>query len=66
MITTQKPSIHVKQPDYNFNKYARFTLIEQINNTINSGRHTVKARLKRREDFWILKHDTVAPKWFNQ
>ena len=44
-------SIHFKQPGHNFNKHAKFTLIEQINNTINTDIDTIKMRLRRREDF---------------
>ena len=29
-------SIHLNQPGHNFNKHAKFTLVEQINNTINT------------------------------
>ena len=55
-------SILFKQPGHNFNKYATFTLIEQINNTTNANIDTIKIRLKRREDFWILKLDTLHRK----
>ena len=51
-------SIHFEQPGHNFNKHAKFALIEQINNTINTDINIIKRRLKRREDFWILKLDT--------
>ena len=40
--------------------------MEQINNTINTDIDTTKIRLKRREDFWILKLDAVTPKGLNQ
>ena len=53
-------SIHFKQPGHNFNKHVKFTLIEQINNTINTDIDTIKIRLKRREDFCILKLDTLT------
>ena len=59
-------SIHFKQPGHNFNKHAKFTLIEQINNTINTDIDTIKIRLKRREYFWILKLDTLTPRELNQ
>ena len=39
---------HFKQPGHNFNKHAKFTLIEQINNTINTDIDTIKIRQKRR------------------
>ena len=41
-------SIHFKQPDHNFNKHAKFTLIEQVDNTINTDIDTIKIRLKKR------------------
>ena len=44
-------SIHLKQPGHNFNKHAKFTLIEQINNIINTDIDSIKIRLKRKEDF---------------
>ena len=59
-------SIHFKQPDQNFKKHAKLTLIDQINNTINTDINTIKIRLKKREDFWILKLDTLIPKRLNQ
>ena len=59
-------SIHLKQPSHNFNKYAKFTLKEQFNKTINTDIDTIKIRLKRREDFWILKFDTLTSKGLNQ
>ena len=60
------PSIHFKQPGHNFNKDARFTLIEQINNIITTDIDTIKISVKRTEDFWILKIDTLSPKGLNQ
>ena len=59
-------SIHFKQPSHNFNKHETFTFIEHINNTINTDIDTMKIKLKRREDFWILKPDTLTPKGLNQ
>ena len=59
-------SVNFKQPGHNFNKHKNFTLVEQINNTINTDTHTTKIRLKRRKYFWILKLDTTTPKGLNQ
>ena len=42
------------------------TLIEQINKTINNDIDTIKIRLKRRENFWILKLETLTPNGLNQ
>ena len=58
--------MHFKQPGHNFNKHAKFTLIEQINNKIITEIDTLKIGLKRREDFWILKPATLTPKVLNQ
>ena len=55
-------SIHFKQPGHNFNKHAKFTLIEQINTNID----TIKIRLKRSEYFWILKLETLTSRELNQ
>ena len=44
-------SIHFKQPGHNFNKQTKFTLIEEINNTINTDIDKIKIKLKRREEF---------------
>ena len=58
-------SIHFKQPGHNFNKHAKFTLIEQINSTINTDIDTKKTGLKRRENFWILKLDILTSRELN-
>ena len=58
--------MHFKRPGHNFNKHAKFILIEQIDNIINTGIDTIKIRMKRREDFWILNLDTLTPKGLNQ
>ena len=44
-------SIHFKQPGHNLDKHARFSLIEQSSNTINTDRDRITIRLKRKEDF---------------
>ena len=41
-------SIHFKKPGHHFNKHAKFTLIQQINNKINTHIDTIKTRLKIR------------------
>ena len=69
MVTTQKLSLH---PYISNNlvttsaKHAKSTLIEQINNTINIDIDTIKTKLKRREDFWMLKLDALTRKRLNQ
>ena len=64
MVTIQKLSLH---PYISNNLVTTSTnLIEQINNAINTDIDTMKIRLKRREDFWILKLDNLTPKGLNQ
>ena len=58
-------SIHFKQPNHNFNTHAKFTFIELIIYTINTGIDTIKIRLKR-EDFWIVELDTLTLNGLNQ
>ena len=41
------------------------SLIEQLTETENVSKTTLKLRLKRWEDFWILKLDTLSPKGLN-
>ena len=47
-------------------KHAKFTLIEQLTEISNVSKNTLRLRLKRREDFWIIKLETLAPKGLNQ
>ena len=51
-------------PGHNFNKHAKFTLIEQLNNT-NIDKELLKYRLKKSEDFSIIKLKTLQPHGFN-
>ena len=48
----------------NLNKHAKFTLIEQLNDT-NIDKELLKHRLKNREDVWIIKLKTLQPHGFN-
>ena len=69
IVTMQKhisTSIHFKRLDQNFNKGTKFTLLDKLNNSINTDIDTTKIRLKRREDFWLLKLDTLTPKGLNK
>ena len=49
----------------NFNKHAKFILIEQIHH-INIDIEKNKERLKQRENFWILTLETLTPKGLDQ
>ena len=49
---------HFKLPNNNFNLHARFTLIEQLDNT---DKDLATLPLKKREDFWIEALKTLYP-----
>ena len=51
---------HFKIHGHNFMKHAKFTLIEQLS------KDTLRLWLKQREEFWIIKLATLAPKGLNQ
>ena len=51
--------------DHIFNRNASFVRIEQIHKSTLS-RETKKNLLKQRENFWILKLETLKPKGLNQ
>ena len=55
---------HFQQESHNFNKHAKFTIIDQLTNTSKSNK-TLLQRLIEREKFWILKLDTLYPKGFD-
>ena len=46
-------------------KHANFTLIEQLTEILNVSKDNIRLRLKRREDFWIIKLETLALKGLN-
>ena len=51
--------------NHTFNRDASFIIIEQIRNSTLS-RETKKNLLKQRDNFWILKLETLKPKGLNQ
>ena len=57
---------HFKINGHNFMKRAKFTLIEQLTEISHVSKDILRLRLKRREDFWIIKLKTLAPKRLNQ
>ena len=57
---------HFKIHGHNLMKHAKFTLTEQLPEISNVSKDTLRLRLKRREDFWIIKLETLAPKGLNQ
>ena len=58
--------LHFRKPGHSFNVHAKFTLIEQLSNIHTTDKDTLKFRLKRREDFWIQKLQTLTPKGLNR
>ena len=52
--------------DPNFMKHAKFTLTEQLTEISNVSKDTLRLRLKRREEFWIIKLETLALTGLNQ
>ena len=55
---------HFKLPGLNFNQYSKFILIEQLDN-INIDEDLATLRLKKREDFWLLRLKILQPDGFN-
>ena len=55
---------HFDQPDHDFNRDFRLILIEEITKR-NLTKEQMRELLLRREDFWMLKLDTLAPNGFN-
>lgn len=55
---------HFQQKGHNFNKYAKFTINDQLTNTFKS-KETLTQRLFEGENFLILKLDTLYQKSFN-
>ena len=57
---------HFTLPGHDFNKNAKFTLIEKLTNTNKVATETLRERLKHRENFWIIKLRTLTPNGLNQ
>ena len=55
---------HFNLPNHNFNKHARFTLIEQVRAT-NLRKEVITKLLERREDFWMTELQTIQPRGLN-
>ena len=52
---------HFQQESHNFNKHSKCTILVKLTNTSKS-KETLAQRLNERENFWILKSDTLYPK----
>ena len=58
--------LHFRKPEHSFNLHVKFTLIKQLSNIHTTDKGTLKFQLKRREDFWIQKTETLTPNEVNQ
>ena len=52
--------------DHDFEKHAKITLIEKVENTAHMTQPEITTILEQREDFWMLKLNTLIPDGFNQ
>ena len=57
--------IHFGQPGHDFTTHARFTFIKKITKT-NLTKTEMTNLLLRREDFWIIKLQSLQPNGFNK
>ena len=57
---------HFEIHGQNFTKHAKFTLIEHLTEISNISKDTLRLPLKQRENFWIIKLETLTPKGLNQ
>ena len=55
---------HFQMPGHNFNVHAKFTIIEEVYNKSLS-KLKIRSLLEHREDFWILKLQTLSPQGLN-
>ena len=51
---------HFQNPGHYFNAHAKFTIIEEVYNKSLS-KLEIRSLLEHREDFWILKSQTLSP-----
>ena len=57
---TPEADQHFRLPGHNFNRHAKFILIEQLNNT-ELDKELIIFRLNECQDFWIHKLKTLKP-----
>ena len=53
---------HFKLHGHDFMKHAKLTPIEELIEISSVSNDTLRLRLKRQEDFWIIKLEALAPK----
>ena len=51
--------------DHDFEKHAKITLIEQLRSTDHMTQEEITYNLEKREDFWMIKLNTLQPEGFN-
>ena len=56
---------HFHEKSHNFNKHAKFIIIEKLTNT-KKPKEILRQRLIERENLWIQTLDTIYPKGPNQ
>ena len=56
---------HFLLPDHHFDRDFKLTIIEEVTK-LDLPKEQIRELLLRREDFWILKLDTLHPKGFNE
>ena len=56
---------HFNCPNHDFNRDAKFTVIEELKNTDSFDKEKVKYILEKREDFWMIKLKTIHPDGLN-
>ena len=56
---------HFQTSNHDFNKHAKFTIIDKLIN-LNNTKENLRRKLIERENFWIEKLDTLFPKGLNQ
>ena len=57
---------HFHGDGHDFNRDAKFTIIEQIRNTNGKTQTQINKIILQRENFWIIKLKTLTPHGFNQ
>ena len=57
---------HFNRLDHDFNNHGRFIIKEHLRNILATPTETLKERLKQRENFWIMKLQTLALLGLNQ
>ena len=56
---------HFLLPGHNFDHHFKLTIIEEITNQ-NMIKEKIRDVIMHREDFWILKLDTIQPNGFSE